>query len=241
MKKFVSLCLLIALVCSLCVSGVSASALSPEELCEKYAPILDALEAGDYDAAMDGIDALVPVLDYEPVEITAENFYDYFEIKASDPQSITYIDGTTAIRPGFLQVSMKEGVAERFKYDGSTLTVGVKAKKDLYRAKVDFENVTVTLGDKMKSDTKKEMKKDASWWESKVDTQINVFYEMDGHTYYNYILASDYFMYQFKSSGYKYWTNGPAEPGSKNNYYQVVYTDIELVNAAGTIYIAPEA
>ena len=46
MKKFVSLCLLIALVCSLCASGVSAAALSPEELYEKYATIIDALEAG---------------------------------------------------------------------------------------------------------------------------------------------------------------------------------------------------
>ena len=240
MKKFVSLCLLIALVCSFCAVGASAAALTPEELYEKYAPILDALEAEEYFVALKEIDAAAtPDLDYEPVEITADNFYDYFEITTSDPRTYTYADGRTAVGPGYLQVSMKENVSGRIKADGSTLTVGVKAKKDLYRAKIDFENVAVTLGDKMKSDTKKEMKKSASWWESKVDTQIDVFEEMNGHTYFNNVLASDFFMY--KDTQYKYWNNGPAEPGSKAKYYQVVYTDIELVNVSGTIYIAPEA
>ena len=236
MKKLVSLCLLFALVCSLCVTSVSAAAVSPEELYEKYAPILDALEAEDYDAALEAIEALVPVPEYEPVEITTENFYDYFEITTSEPRSYTNPDGRQTIQPGYLMVSPKEGVSERLNRDGSTLTIGVKAKKDLYRAKVDFETGTVTLGDKMKSDTKKEMKKSATWFESKVDTQIDVFYEMNGRTLYSSVLASDFFM--FKNTEYKYWTNGPAEAGSKAKYYQVVYTDIELVNATGTIYIA---
>ena len=177
-----------------------------------------------------------PDLDYEPVEITKDNFYDYFEITTSGPRTYTYADGSTAIGPGFLQISMKEDVADRIKVDGSSLTVGVKAKKDLYRAKVDFENVTVTLGDKMKSDTKKELRKNASWFEPKVDIQIELFEEYHGQTYIGGILDSDFFWY--KDSEYNSWSNGPAEQGSKAKYYQVVYKDIELVNVTGTLFIA---
>lgn len=236
MKKLVSVCLLIALVCSLCATGVFASALSPEELYEKYAPVIDALEAEDYDAAVEAIDALQPVVEYEAVEITPENFFDYFEIQQGEARKVTMRDGEERILPGGLEVVMKEGVRERLNRKDSTLTIGVKAKKDFYRAKIDAETGEVKLGDKMDSKDKKALKKSASWWESKVDTQIEVFY---GDGYYNYWLDSDSFWYKDKQ--YNYWTNEPAQLGSKTKYYQVVYRDIELVNAAGTLYLAPEA
>ena len=235
MKKLVSACLLIALVCSLCATGVFASALSPEELYEKYAPVIDALEAEDYDAAVEAIDALQPVVEYEAVEITPENFFDYFEIQQGEAQKVTMRDGEERILPGGLEVVMKEGVRERLNRKDSTLTIGVKAKKDFYRAKIDAETGEVKLGDKMDSKDKKALKKSASWWESKVDTQIEVFY---GDGYFNSWLDSDAFWYKDKQ--YNYWTNEPAQLGSKTKYYQVVYRDIELVNAVGTLYLAPE-
>ena len=240
MKKLVSLCLLIALVCSLCASGVSAAALSPEELYEKYAPILDALEAEQYFAALEEIDAAAtPDLDYEPVEITKDNFYDYFEIKMSDPGTYTYDDGTKCIYPGSLIVTVKDSVSKRLKWDGCSVTLSLTAKKDLYRAKVNFDKVKVTLGDKMDSKTKKELRKSADWLEPRVDTQVELFEEYRGHTYLNSTLDSDVFWY--KNTKYDYWGNSPAEQGSKDKYYQVVYKNIEIVNVTGTIYVAPEA
>ncbi len=238
MKKLVSLCLLFALVCSLCVTGASAAALSPAELCEKYAPILDALEAGDYDAAIDEIEGSKPPVEYEEVVITEENFYDYFEIVTDDPIESSYTDGTKGIRPGYLKVSVKEGVMERLDLANCSLTIGVKAKKELRRAKIDFENVTVTLGDKMDSKTRKEMRKSAPWFETKVDTQIDLF-RTDGMShYFTSVIESDFFMFKEKTSWGGYWTNGLAEAGSKVKYYQVVYTDIEVLNVSGTLSIA---
>ena len=83
---------------------------------------------------------------------------------------------------------------------------------------------------------KKELRKNASWFEPKVDIQIELFEEYHGQTYIGGILDSDFFWY--KDSEYNSWSNGPAEPGTKAKYYQVVYTDIELVNVTGTIFLA---
>ena len=236
MKKLVSLCLLIALVCSLCVTGISAAALSPAELYEKYAPVLDALEAEDYDAALNEIWGIMPAVEYEEVEITEENFYDYFEIKMGDPYEVTFMDGEKGIQPGFLVVAMKEGVQEKLDIDNCSLTIGVKAKKELRRAKIDFKDVTVKLGDKMDSKTKKELRKSASWFEPKVDTQLEVFAADGAHRYFSYIIDSDVFWY--KDPAYKYWTSSTAQKGVDVKYYQVVYKDIELVNVTGTLFIA---
>ena len=236
MKKLVSVCLLIALVCSLCATGVFASALSPEELYEKYAPVIDALEAEDYGVALKAIDELYNAQEFEVVEITPENFFDYFEIQQGEARRVNMVSGEERILPGGLEVVMKEGVRERLNWKESTLTIGVKAKKDFYRAKIDAETGEVKLGDKMDSKDKKALKKSASWWESKVDTQLEIFYEGG---YFNSWLDSDSFWY--KNKQYNYWTNEPAQLGSKTKYYQVVYRDIELVNAVGTLYLAPEA
>ena len=51
MKRLLSLCLLLALVFSLCIPAAPASALSPDEILEKYGTLIDAIESGDYEAA----------------------------------------------------------------------------------------------------------------------------------------------------------------------------------------------
>ena len=229
MKKLISVLLLIALVCTAFAGSAFALTEDEEALYAKYADLIALLEAEDYSAALDAVTAMMPEPEYEEVALTVENFFDYFEIVTADP----YIERDSAgviktVYPGGLQLRMKEDFAKRLDWENSTLSVGITAKKDMYRAKIDFETGEITLGDSSDSDVKKAVKK-LDWFESKVDTHVDGVYSL-------YTVANDPFWY--KDPTYKYWNSGWAEPGVKAKYYQVVYRDIELVNLEGTLFLA---
>ena len=230
MKKLISVFLLIALFCT--AFAGSAFALSEEEeaLYTKYADLIALLEGEDYEAALEAVQAMIPEPEFEEVVLTEENFYDYFEIVTAEPYIQRYAGGSVKkIYPGGLELWPKVDIIGRLDWENSTLSVGITANKDLYRAKIDFETGEITLADSSDSDVKKALRKSVSWFESKVDTHV------DGVQPW-YSLANDDFWYQ--DPAYKDWCCGSAEPGVKAKYYQVVYRDIELVNLEGTLILA---
>ena len=234
MKKFVSILLLIALVCSLCATGVFAAALSPEELYEKYADVIDALEAEDFDAAFEAVSALVPEKEYEEIVLTEENFFDYFEIVVDDAHIERNSSGKIKyIYPGNLVVKVKEEYYDLLDRENSTAAFGVKAKKDLYRAKIDWKTGEIKLNDSKDDDVKKEVKK-LDWFESSVNTFVDM--APNGRFYSTYFINGDVFF--FKHPQYKAWISGRAEPDLDVKYYQIVYRDIEVVNLEGSLFIA---
>lgn len=88
MKRTLAAILALALCLALCACGASAPAptLEPtpnpgELLYNKYADIIDALEAEDYDGAVEAVEALRPAPEVTEVEITMDNLWDYFEIR----------------------------------------------------------------------------------------------------------------------------------------------------------------
>lgn len=231
MKRILTLVLLMAIVCSLSVFAPTAAALSEEEeaLYTKYADLIGLLEAENYDAALESVLAMMPATEYEEVVLTPENLLEYFDITTGEPQIDRDSSGKIkSIWPGGLLLVMKEDVSSRLNWEASSLVVGIKAKKDMYRAKIDWETGEITLSDKKDSDVKKAVKK-LDWFESKVDEQI------DG-VYYQYYITSDPFWY--KHPVYKGWSSGYAEPDLNTKYYQVVYTDIELVNVEGSLFLS---
>lgn len=231
MKKLVSVVLLIALVCSLCATGVSASALSPEELYEKYAPVIDALEAGDFSAAYKAVRDMRPPVEFETVEITLENVNDYFEFASMGDNISRYSDGSIKeIWPGSTGLKMKEGIPARIDWDNSHVELKITGKQSLYRAKVDFETGEITLGDKMDSSDRKELKK-SGMFDPDLDETISGIYS-------SYYFGGSFY---YKHPEYKSWWMGSAEPGVKTKYYQAVASDLEFVSASGTLYLIPEA
>ena len=229
MKKLVSLCLLIALICSLCATGASAAALSPAELYEKYAPILDALEAEDYDAALDEIWGIMPAVEYEEVVITPKNIFEYYEVVTEEP----YIerDSTGAITyiwPGNYLLRIKEDYKDRVDWEQSMVTVGVTAKKTLYRAKIDWETGELKLGDKIDSDLRKNLKK-SGLLETKLDTTQSGSYSI--------YLGGDGFY--FKHPEYKSWWRSSITPDLKKaKTYVATFSDLEIVRTEGSLFIA---
>ncbi len=235
MKRILALVLLMALVCSLCVFAPTAAALSEEEadaLYEKYASIIDALEAGDYDAALDEVRGMKPPVEYEAVELTPENFYDYFEIGPGETNIERKSSGKIkSITPAGLRVTLKEEFWDRLDWDNSTLHLRVKASKNFARAKIDWETGEVSVSSKNDSDVKKALKK-TGWVETKLDNTIDSVFSW---------WSAGWDLFYFKDSQYKYWTNGAAEPGKDVKYYQAVYSNIEVSEVSGTLYLAPEA
>ena len=246
MKRLLSLCLLLALIFSLCVPSVSASALSPDEIQEKYGPLIDALEAEDYETAVAEFGKLVgtPEMDAgsgtdnqvsedrEVIELTTENFLDYFELV----QDGNYIDRDSSgkiksIYPGTYRYVLKEEYRERFSWETEEMTLGFIAKVDsFYRAKIDWDTGTFTLGDKADKNTRKAIKKDCKYSTSKLDSQVT--------GYDSFYICSPDFFYLYRSSGFKWWTSGPAEPKDKTKYYIDTW-NIEIVNVSGTLILHP--
>ena len=252
MKKLVSLCLLIALLCSICVTGVSASALSSEEIMEKYGALIEALEAEDYDAATEEFVKLLPEpetatepdADSEPVtdsgvsaekeviELTVDNFFDYFEFVQRENSIERDSSGKIkSIYPGWYQLVLKEEYRNRYSWESGEITVGFIAKVDsYYRAKIDWETGEVTLGDKASKDIRKAIKKNCKYSVAKQDSQVT--------GYDSFYICSPDFFYLYRSSGFKWWTTGAAEPGKDTKYYTDTW-NVEVVNVSGTLILDP--
>ena len=108
MKKTIVLLLAAALVFALCACGSSEPIPKPgenstaavevrevEKIPEKYAGLIERIEAGDYDGAVAMIDAMRPapvIPDIVEVTITMDNFFDYFEYKEYVDESLTMRD-----------------------------------------------------------------------------------------------------------------------------------------------------
>ena len=136
MKKLISVLLLIALFCTAFAGSAFALTEDEEALYAKYADLIALMENEDYEAAYEAFQAMMPEPEYEEVVLTEENFFDYFEIVTAEP----YIERDSAgviktVYPGGLQLRMKEDFAKRLDWENSTLSVGITAKKDMYRAR----------------------------------------------------------------------------------------------------------
>ena len=51
-----------------------------DQMYEKYKSIIDKLEGENYDGAIEEIQAMKPAPTVQEVEITADNFFDYYDI-----------------------------------------------------------------------------------------------------------------------------------------------------------------
>lgn len=133
MKKILATILTIILCLSLCAcSGVKqedydaaivkydALAEEHEALKEKFEPyvaVIDALEAEDYDGAVEAVEALRPAPEVTEVEITMDNLWDYFEITEDRTEQTDAMDNLTRVYIQYsLQLKEEYLLAEADKY-----------------------------------------------------------------------------------------------------------------------------
>lgn len=168
MKKITALALVLVLLLALCACGETAAPESenevPAEVQElqevlevpeqyrKYEDLVNALEAGDYDAALALIDAMAPAPELPPiteVQITTDNFLDYFsfvEFPEQGRREKTDDDGNTALimRSGYY---LKDGYTIAAEKAGEcSVHVGLKYEILMFSngkgIKTDLENVS---------------------------------------------------------------------------------------------------
>lgn len=162
MKKMTAFALALVLLFTLCACGETAVPETenevPVEVQEvpeqytKYEDLVDALEAGDYDAALAIIDGMKPAPELPPmveVQITTENFLDYFEFVEFPEQARreeTDADGNAALimRSGYY---LKDGYTVAAERAGEcSVQVGLKYEILMFSKgkgiKTDLENVS---------------------------------------------------------------------------------------------------
>ncbi len=283
MKRLLSLCLLLALVFSLCIPAAPASALSPDEILEKYGTLIDAIESGDYEAAKTEFGKLFPELteaqtqlpaaepaeepmpepepaeepmpepepveepmpEPEPVEeapeqpqasglieLTPENFFDYFELVLTEPYVERNSKGKIKwIDTGSYKLQLKPEYEDRYNWSKSDeITIGVTGKAYFHRAKIDWKTGEITVSSKANKDVRKAIKKD-SYISTSLDTQLT------GHSSF-YVVGSTLCHKEKLYGSHYYWSSSSAKPGDDYKYYQSVWK-ITIENVSGSIYLDP--
>ena len=233
MKKIAALVLALALIFALCACGETTAAETvaetvkeirvevptvPEQY-QKYKDLVDALEAGDYDAALAFIDGMAPAPELPPsveVQITTENFADYFEYREMpEPfrREETDADGNVILvfRSGYY---LKDGYTIAADKAGDCrVEVGLKYEQHWFydgkNIQTDLENVSYTVRGKAEG-----------VWECD---------RMCEASYVNFLVDTDPFFYVLVSETRLAENNG--------NTCIIPEENIELVSAAGTLFL----
>lgn len=224
MKRALSAILVMILCLSLCacsgvkqedydaaVANYEAATADYEALKEKiepYTAIIDALEAEDYDGAVEAVEALRPAPEVTEVEITMDNLWDYFEIvenrnEQTDAQGnlkSLYVGNNISLKEGYQLAARDEyatDVAVGYEYDRLDTQYWVSCT-------IDFENWTCSS---------------SSAWRDKTHVSEMVHFPTRSNLYTPFIQ----------------YINGDV---SKNEgaYIQTV-ENFEVLNASGTLYL----
>ena len=164
MKRWTAILCLLALCLSLCACGQTAQPAQAEPtpeptpqapskgdlMYDKYGSIIDKLEAGDFDGALEEISAMKPAPKITTVAITPENFYDYYELEMNDCSYITR-DASgriTDFDPIWLyRFVLKDEYRGRLLAEGSGVEVGLTGEASIRRLTLDWEKGSFAFGE----------------------------------------------------------------------------------------------
>ena len=236
MKKLIAIALILAAVFALCACGqpevVEKEVVKevektvevpvvPEEY-KKYQSLIDALEAGDFDSATEIFEGLKPVPEVPPmkeVNITKDNFFDYFEYQQFPPTNLNFRRDSTGQITGVIAESgfyLKEGYRiAREKAADCKVEAGVKYQDSLFYAGNKGINV------------------DPANCRYEITLKANDVVDRDE------MLEGRFLSYPDGTEIYALWFRGGAMLSKeKDGLTQIVEPDgVELVSASGTLYL----
>ena len=164
MKRWTAILCLLALCLSLCACGQTAQPAQAEPtpeptpqapskgdlMYDKYGSIIDKLEAGDFDGALEEISAMKPEPKITTVTITPENFYDYYELEMYDSSNIQRDAGgrITYFYPSWdYYFVLKDEYRGRLLAEGSGVEVGLTGEASIRRLTIDWEKGSYAFGE----------------------------------------------------------------------------------------------
>ena len=158
MKKHIAFLLAVIMAVSIISCGGGTSK-EPEieseqsigdQMYEKYRTIIDKLEGDNYDGAIEEIQAMKPAPVVLDVEITEDNFFDYYEIVYLENSFDRNADGKIVSidrRDYEFEFRLKDEYQLDPEQD-NTIEIGVTCEYDLKKIEdVDFETGEITLGE----------------------------------------------------------------------------------------------
>lgn len=187
MKKYLALLLMIIMAVSIIGCGGNTAqepeqATEPEpsigdQMYEKYKTIIDKLEGENYDGAIEDIQAMKPAPTIQEVEITKDNFYDYYDIVYEEDGIERDSDGKiVAIDKSDRYFSFK--LKDEYSLDDNednTIAIGVTCGYDLKKIEnVDFETGKITLADDNINEQMDEILEIAKDWIDDPSTSLSV-------------------------------------------------------------------
>lgn len=153
MKRTLSAILVVVLCLALCACGASAPAPAPEPkpnpgelLYNKYSAIIDALEAEDYDGAVEAVNAMRPAPKYQEIVITTSNYSEYFEVEPNLPDFRKDSFGNPEFFTIFGYVKLKDQYFEKLVTEKeSDVKFNVYYLGKAINVSADFSNSTYTI------------------------------------------------------------------------------------------------
>ena len=232
MKKLFAIAMVIASVFAFCACGeptviekeievpvevpLEVPALPEEYL--KYEDVLDALEAEDYDTARALIEELRPAPELPPVvevEITADNFLDYFEY-VELPQNNMRIERLSSGKPAAIFASSGFYLKEGYELDpvhAGESSVTADVKYTVYMPMYDVLDIDF---DNLKYEVKIKLDKD------------NCYVENETKTLQSWYNAPDLCLTIPRTT---------ALLNKYVNYAAVLLRNVKVVSASGTLYL----
>ena len=181
MKKYIAFLITIIMAVSIISCG-SSNNKEPEpsvgdQMYEKYKSIIDKLEGENYDGAIEEIQAMKPAPEVKEVEITPENFFDYYDIvyweyniERDSDGKITRIDK----RDNVFDFKLKDEYLLDVDED-NTIEIGVTCEYDLKKIEdVNFETGEITLSDENYDEIEERICSEYDTWTTEGSASLSV-------------------------------------------------------------------
>ena len=210
-----------------------------EQMYEKYGSIITKLEGENYDGAIEEIEAMKPALVVQEVEITPDNFYDYYDIIYRENDISRDSDGRiTRIYKWDNEFSFV--LKDEYKLDeneDNTILVGVTGDYDLKKIEdVDFETGEITLGDEVFDEYKAEIVESNKEWANAGSALLSVTSE---GTDVIQCIASVVVVERWNNKEFG-WTSYLDITPTDYEGYVFVPCNIQIARAEGTLHLVNE-
>lgn len=247
MKKYIAFIITIIMSVSIIsCSGSTNKGAEPsigDQMYEKYKSIIDKLEGENYDGAIEEIQTMKPAPVIQEVGITADNFFDYYDIvyrenniERDSDGKITRIDKYD----NMFEFKLKDEYSLDPDED-NTVEIGVTCEYDLKKIEnVNFETGEITLNDENYDELEKKVCSDHDSWTTGGLASLSVTCKGS-----NTILCNETptiigpLWYGPESDSYNYGHNYSFSGITPDDHegYVFVPADIHITRAEGTLHI----
>lgn len=214
-----------------------------EQMYEKYKSIIDKLEGENYDGAIEEIQAMKPAPVVQEVGITAENFFDYYDIVYRENNIERDADGKITRIDKYDNV-FEFKLKDEYSLDtdeDNNVEIGVTCEYDLKKIdEVDFETGEITLNNETNDELEEKICSDHDSWTTGGLASLSVTCKGSSIIHCNEtptIIGPLWYVPESDSYDYRYKYSFMGITPDNHEGYVFVPADIHITRADGTLHI----